>query len=288
VDATFFTPWHGLLYAGLAVTGLILTVRGLLTIRAGQPWREALPYGYGLSLAGGALFFVFGVLDLGWHTLFGVEANVAALLSPTHLGLMASGFLAVAGPWRADRGPTTSYAAVVSASLMVAEFWFFLQYDIPYSSPWPGIRSDQPAFLDLGTQLGIDGVLVATATVMGVLLMLVRDRPVPFGTVTLLVGIPALLNVLAVDPPSAGALILAAVIGGLLGDVAMRLTGTSGLGLRVAAALVPALLWAVYMAAIQISYGMQWEIHLWTGTIVVGAMAGYLLSFVAVPPASRR
>ncbi|MBO3747975.1 hypothetical protein J5X84_18030 [Streptosporangiaceae bacterium NEAU-GS5] len=300
VDDTFFTPWHGLLYAGLVVTGLILTIRGLLSIRAGlsmraglslragRAWREALPYGYGLSFVGCVLFLVFGALDLGWHTLFGIEANVAALLSPTHLGLMASGFLAVSGPWRADRGPTTSYVAVLSASLVVAEFWFFAQYDIPYSSPWPGIRADQPAFLDLGTQLGIDGVIVATVTVMGVLLFLLRDRPVPPGTVTLLVGIPATLNVLAVDPPSAGTLIGAAVLGGILGDVALRLTGAGGLGLRVASALIPLLLWSVYMAAVQIAYGMQWEIHLWTGTIVVSAAVGYLLSFLAVPPASRR
>src|SRR3954469_1031756 len=70
VDDTFFTPWHALLYAGLAVTGLYLTIRGLLAIRGGRPWRQALPYGYGLSFVGCVLFLVFGVLDLGWHTLF--------------------------------------------------------------------------------------------------------------------------------------------------------------------------------------------------------------------------
>jgi len=53
----------------------------------GAPWGRALPPGYGLSLAGAGVFAASGVGDLLWHLLFGIEARMEALLSPTHVGL---------------------------------------------------------------------------------------------------------------------------------------------------------------------------------------------------------
>ncbi len=47
---TFFTPWHGVLYSGYAACAAVLEVRW---VREGS-----LPDGYGLSVAGCALFAV--------------------------------------------------------------------------------------------------------------------------------------------------------------------------------------------------------------------------------------
>jgi hypothetical protein len=91
---TFFTPWHAVLYSGFAACALALLVTLVRNLRRGYPWRKALPAGYGLSLVGAAIFLVAGALDLVWHTLFGVERSVEALLSPTHLPLSLTLFWA--------------------------------------------------------------------------------------------------------------------------------------------------------------------------------------------------
>src|SRR5262249_51465463 len=57
-----------------------------------------MPAGYGLALAGGVLFFVGGGADLLWHTVFGIEFGIDALLSPPHLWLFVAGALLLSGP----------------------------------------------------------------------------------------------------------------------------------------------------------------------------------------------
>ena len=84
-DTTFFTPWHAVLYSGQLAVTAFLFIAFIRNVARGNTWRESLPAGYGLSLIGGILFFIGGLGDLIWHTLFGIEHNVEALFSPTHL-----------------------------------------------------------------------------------------------------------------------------------------------------------------------------------------------------------
>lgn len=76
-----------------ALNGIVLGALGVRNARRGHSLRRALPYGYGLALAGVLLFAAGGVLDLLWHTLFGIEADLDALLSPTHLKLALAAML---------------------------------------------------------------------------------------------------------------------------------------------------------------------------------------------------
>src|SRR4051812_32820795 len=127
VDASFFTPWHDLLYLGVFSTMGYLGIALLRSFRNGSPLRTALPRGYVLSFVGSLLFAGFGVFDLGWHTVFGIEADTAALFSPSHLGLMAGGFMIAAGPWVAARArgdETAGWPAVISAALALSMIWF--------------------------------------------------------------------------------------------------------------------------------------------------------------------
>jgi TolB protein len=100
VDDTFFTPWHAILYAGAASFAVVLAGLAIFGSPRGVPVRDALPGPYRLSLVGVLLFGVGGVLDLAWHTAFGFEVDVEALLSPTHLLLATSGLLMLSGPIR--------------------------------------------------------------------------------------------------------------------------------------------------------------------------------------------
>jgi hypothetical protein len=142
---TFFTPWHAVLYSGFAATALALGVVQVRNMRLGYSWREAPPAGYGLSLVGAGVFLVGGVLDLLWHSLFGIEVGVAALLSPTHLLLAAGGILLVSGPLRAawQRIPPGSRLtwragapALLALTYSFSGLAFFTAYAHPFVTNW--------------------------------------------------------------------------------------------------------------------------------------------------------
>ncbi len=63
VDDTFLTPWHGVLYSGFLATALFLIGTLIRNMARGYRWRQALPDGYGLSLAGVAFWAAGGPID---------------------------------------------------------------------------------------------------------------------------------------------------------------------------------------------------------------------------------
>jgi Tol biopolymer transport system component len=143
VDDTFFTPWHGLLYAAAGLFGGVLLGLALRGRRNGSPWSSSLPAGYGLSLVGAGLFLASGLADLVWHELFGIEADVDALLSPTHLALATSGIMMVFGPVRSawSKGPPTSFPGwlpwVASMTMGLAILGAFTEYAHTAIDTWP-------------------------------------------------------------------------------------------------------------------------------------------------------
>jgi hypothetical protein len=98
---TFFTPYHGALYGGFFLVAGLLTFTLVRNVVQGYTWGYALPQGYQLALTGVLIFLVAGVGDLLWHEIFGFEADVEALLSPTHLLLATGAALFVTAPLRA-------------------------------------------------------------------------------------------------------------------------------------------------------------------------------------------
>jgi hypothetical protein len=155
---TFFTPWHGVFYSGfLSMTGFLLTHAAQAYRQPGkrqpdtrqlgnrQSGSNLLPKGYEHALLGVPLFWAGAVGDLIWHTLFGIEQNVEALLSPTHL-LLAFGIgLMVSGPLLAalrsnilhqdnlQQAPTwrTALPALISLTLVLSLLTFFTQFANP-------------------------------------------------------------------------------------------------------------------------------------------------------------
>ena len=98
---TFFTPWHAMLYGGFFITAGFLTITLARNLAAGYGVRRALPRGYFPAMIGAGIFLFGGVFDLGWHTLFGFEADTEALLSPAHLVLATAAVLIITAPLRA-------------------------------------------------------------------------------------------------------------------------------------------------------------------------------------------
>ena len=146
VDDTFFTPWHAIMYAGAAAFAVVLAGLAIFGSPRGVSVRNALPGPYRWSFAGVLLFGLGGVLDLAWHTVFGFEVDVEALLSPTHLLLATSGMLMFSGPLRSAasrlgsepsrRGWQTAGPFVVSLTMAFAVLVAFTQYVNPIVDAW--------------------------------------------------------------------------------------------------------------------------------------------------------
>ena len=141
---TFFTVWHLALYTSAGVVFLILAVTWARERRAGATWRAALPAGYGMSFVGSIAFLIGGFLDMLWHFAFGIEANVSALFSPTHILLFTSGVLMVSGPlraaWARGDGPETPWPErlpmVVSIALVLSVLTAMTQFIDPIVDPF--------------------------------------------------------------------------------------------------------------------------------------------------------
>src|SRR5260370_19913085 len=147
VDQSFFTPWHAVFYAGYAMTASALVASLLSNHARGCPWQLALPVGYGLSVLGALIFAVGGMTDLIWHTIFGIEAGVEALLRPTPLvlalglGLIASG--PVRAAWRRSEplsggGTQGPMLLALTSTLSVLPFFTGDAHPLGYPAAWRG------------------------------------------------------------------------------------------------------------------------------------------------------
>jgi hypothetical protein len=279
---SFFTPWHAVLYSGVAMALAALAVMAARGRMRGGRAVNVLPAGYGLALAGAAVMALAGLGDMVWHAAFGIEEDLAALLSPTHLMLLGGGLLLLTAPlrsaWRRAPAATTSWrqlgAAVVSTTLAAATVGFFVEFASPFHDPGPFSGGGPHG----GPELGVAGMLIDTAIFGGALGLLVRRfGPLSPGmALVLLVGFAALLS-LASDFRVAGSVAAAAVAGAfaevLMILVTRRLRPATGLRLLLAAAPVP--LWLSFFAVLAVRNQFSWEPELWTGSTVLASLTGY-------------
>jgi len=296
---TFFTPWHGVLYSGYFAIAAVLLVTWLRHRVAYGEW--SVPSGYKLSLVGAAIFAVGGIGDMVWHMLFGIEANLEALLSPTHLILAIGGGLMGTGPLRAawrrrETGPEglgVMMPMLISLTLLLSAFNFFTEYVHPFGATIAA-RSYQPDSFQLAfwrQAVGITGVLLETVILMSLILLVVRRWALPFGSLTFVLGFSTMLLSLMRDfALSTGPvpLVAVALVGGMTGDVLIWLLKPSEQrpeAFRLFAFAFPAILYALYFVALAFTGGgIWWSIHLWGGVIALAGIVGWLLSYLVIPP----
>ncbi len=292
VDDVFFTPWHAVLYSGAFAIILLLSATYARNLLGGYTWPHVLPAGYSLSLVGAAMFLLGGVLDMLWHEAFGVEVNLEALLSPTHLLLATSGVLMVGGPLRAAWSRTSSDASrgwralgapLLSATLTLALLTFFTQYGHPIAQPLAA-RGFSSASTGFGRSLGVSGILLQSTLLMGMILLLTWRWSLPIGALTLLMTLSGALMCVFEDTY----LFLPGVlIAGLLADALLRWlqpTTKRRAQLRMFAFAVPALWYSLYFLTLQRTFGIAWTIHLWMGAIFLAGIAGMFVSLLIAPP----
>ncbi len=294
---SFLTPWHAVLYSGFAAGALFLAFHQVRNMQHGSDWRRALPEGYLLSLIGAGVWMLGGALDFVWHSVFGFEVNVEALLSPTHMVLAVGGALMVTGPlraaWRRSNAATPAgweglLPALVSLFLLLSVVTFFTQYVHFTSDPrgFVGPRPENSFHFDL---LGVSSALIYSAALMGAVLFALGRWTLPVGSMTLLISVNTLMMFLMryrgnKDLPW---LAVAVMIAGVAADLlllAMRPSAERPGSLRVFAFLVPWTIFLSYYLALIITAGTWWSIHMWLGVPVQAGVVGLFLSYLVLPP----
>jgi hypothetical protein len=232
------------------------------------------------------IFAFGGIFDLLWHTLFGIEMNLDALFSPSHLVLATGIFLVVSGPLRAAwarREP--GVPAVLSLVMVLSTFTFFSLFAGPYSTVL-GANPRPVTGTESVIARSLLGMYLFSALVVGCALVALRRGRLPIGSMTVLLGLNAIAMILMRGHATPGVQVvfsLVAIGAGIIGDVLLwRLDPSTKrpLALRAFAFLVPVTYFALYFTAVLVLAGTWWTIHLVTGSILLAGVVGALVSFV--------
>lgn len=286
---TFFTPWHGVLYSGFAAAIAYWVWNGFQDRRRGVEVRNE-----PLVLIGFLIFGAGAVSDFIWHELFGIEVDLEALLSPTHLSLMIGGLLMLGGPIRSawidlEERPSFGrfFPTLVPLTLCAALVTFFLLYLSPFNIEAEvfGGPSDDGLLTFLSQSHGISSILVTNAILIGAMVYALRRWIVPFGSFTFLFGTVALAQT-GLEAFRGIELAIPALIGGLTADLLIsRLNGrvdrrTTAL---IAGGVVPLVLWGSWFVVFHLTRGLGWTPELWIGAMLFSAMTGLGLAVVGHP-----
>lgn len=191
---TFFTVPHLLLYAGAAIAGctsLAVVLSTTAAQRAGRPVDPAVggrpirvfggiftaPVGYVVSGTGAALFLIYGLWDLWWHSLYGFDAVID---SPPHIGLLLSdmtttiGLIIVFAAGRANRWMALGSLGAVAILLTSSTVTVLGMGQLPGPVRWIDAGTAFLAVLLLAlamSVLGRKGVLATAGAVLALQLV---------------------------------------------------------------------------------------------------------------------
>jgi hypothetical protein len=297
---TFFTPWHALFYSGFTATGAWMLWLVHVRRRLVRPLREAIPVGYGLGVVGLAVFAVGGVGDGIWHTVFGIEVDLDALYSPTHVLLFAGMLLILTSPVRAawHRAPAEDaprlrafLPALGGATLTASMLVFAFMYWSPLMDAWPTgeyvVWSRAEDVEDLVLLQGMASLFTSVVLLVGPLALLLRRWITPPGTATVLFTVPSLLAS-ALAEFAYLELVASVVVAGALIDLLiarLRPTPARPVRIRTTTAVAAGLVVAIYLAAVSMSLGIGWAPEFTFGAVAWSVALGYGLGVLVAPPA---
>ena len=292
----FFTPWHAVLYTGFAGAAGV-TLRSAVHRSTRSAWRDRLAGVDRVALAGLGLFLLGGAGDLFWHEMFGVETNLDALLSPTHLLLMTGGVLTLSGPfrraWRAPRPPNSLRSflpGLISLSLTVGVLIFFTAYASPFGRTTVATfesvtthlhefsRPSNAAFEQVREMWALTTILFTTFVVVLPALALIRWWSPPRGSMMVLFVAIGIFQV-GTGEFFRSPLALAVFAAGAVAEVAVAHRAPAW----VFGAVIPAVLWSSYMLLVAVVYDLRWSPELWAGSIVLSCAFGAIIGLVAIP-----
>lgn len=296
---SFFTPWHAVFYSGFLASAAWVAWITYKNVIAGLPLREAVPPGYGPTVVGLVLFGLGGIGDGVWHTLFGIESGIDALLSPTHFMLFTGGILGLSTAIRTTRlrhrGEAVEGAdrlpLVISLLLITAAMAFFTAY------VWiPG----QPSILEVaydsiaGEGQGavgyfISGMLVSTTVLLASLIIVLRWWKLPAGVAATVWVVTNTAIAVSFDL-HVGTAVVFGVAGGVAGEAARAVLDpgpSNRTGSLITLAAIPVVAWSVLMAAYAIVVTIAWPPEIWAGAIILSGLAAAGLGWISLPDPER-
>lgn len=290
---SFFTPWHAVFYSGYGLTTLVLLLAIAARRRsAGSVWK-AIPAGEGLTLLGCALFALGGLGDMAWHVAFGVEKDIEALLSPTHILLAVSMTLIVSAGIRQEwRGRSSEEQTNILTSLPYALSIAFTFSTIVFMTQFgeytdfPLAIGDKPASQLLTFYMQGSPIMAAiffSGVLVGLLSIVLQHNRVPFGTVTLtLASVIAGISTARYGWEYTAAALVAGLVGDLLLEVA-EWSSNRTKWLHIFGFALPFTFYSLVILTLLFTKGTWVQIHVWAGIPVLTGLSGFLMSFVAWP-----
>jgi hypothetical protein len=291
---SFFSPWHAVLYSGFTAAALWANHIVWRRRNPARPLLETMPPGHLASLLGFVLFGIGAVGDLIWHEIFGIEENVEALLSPTHLLLLAGGAIALSAPLRRMlRAETVEVSrkeflpALLSLTLLTAVSAFFLGYLSPFGTTAVEFSNATTHTHDLslitpaiGEELrenwALGSFFVTTLVLVFPALFVRRHWKTPTGTFVFLYSFLLLLQT-GLGEFKQWPLIFIGVIVGVVVDASIQ----RDLPGWLLGALVPLMAWSTYFLVFELQTGVGWSPELWAGATLMAVLLGGLIGTLA-------
>lgn len=285
---TFWTPWHGILYSGLLFLICSLTTVMIINRRRSKSWLEAIPQGYKIVYVALGLMVLVGLSDMTWHLLFGVEQNIDALFSPTHLsgliciGLFATGPLYSMYVRRFTPSSFSDYFLLATAFLLPYILIVnTLQSFSVFADTWP---TTTPVTFETGQLAGIASMAIQAGIFTFFVLHVTRFWTFKPGMFTYILGTVALglavMNQLWFTIP-------VFLLGGAVIDLAYHFLAPSSkrlLEMRIFSAIAAGAPYAVYMIWVCSTMHVVWTIHMLVGSVYILLMLGWSLSYLPYPP----
>ncbi|MEH0843994.1 hypothetical protein V6U81_16540 [Micromonospora sp. CPCC 205711] len=289
----FFTPWHGLLYAGFTATAawtcwLAYQRRDV----APRWWRDGWPAGYRVGALGIVVFLVGGLADMTWHETLGVEVGLDAAFSPSHLLIDGGAVLLLTSPlrswWASREGGLRSCTGVASLTLGAMATTILLSHSTAFLSA-AATRPIGPDGFQQPAILGVDAYLVSTVALGAPFLLAHRRRATPGAATALVAGVALFCMVMFEFPrPQAWAAVTAVVGAAVVDLVLVRLDAVRGpdatLRLPIAGAVFAALVWGGHLAGLALIDGIGWTPEVTGGIVTLTAIEGALLGGLTTRP----
>ncbi|NUT41669.1 MAG: hypothetical protein HOV86_16955 [Thermoactinospora sp.] len=297
---TFFTPWHAVFYSGFAAVSAWIVWQVWRNVRTGRQGPAAVPQGYLAGLLAIPAFATFGLADMIWHTVLGIETNIDILFSPSHLGLVSTMALIVTTPlrsaWKApDVGERPSLGRLAPAVLGLAFASTLVSLFLSYGDAlqW-GPRGIVGAFSGADFRGGPDqlatAMVISNVVLTSAVLFLVRRWNLPFGALTLFTTVFILMSG-AQTMFGNWPILLGVVVAGLVGDLlVLRLRPSESRrgAFWTFAGVWSFLTWSIYIGVASAAAGaLPLVPELWTGAPIVAGLLGLVLGVLMLPDARR-
>jgi hypothetical protein len=296
---SFFTPWHGLLYAGFTANAAWVISRNRhLWNKTVEPDPHLYKVGsyrlrYPFAVLGLALVFTGMAGDLVWHTVFGEETDVARVIAPFHIILFSGASLLIAAPLRSAWHAPGEYPrrgsfvrllpAILSVLLLTIAASFMLQWMSPFlewqATALGALTGIVPVGPGLQTAMA-SRVILADILLVGPLLLSMRRWVLPPGTATMVFTVVALCMA-ALTSFHLVATVAAACIGGIVADLALWRTRRAHVSVQmfVFAGVTPLVLWPLYFVILAQVYDASWPADFVLGVAFLAALIGLVLAF---------